>query len=141
MIGEALSPARDLEHALARALAALDFERARSESSIKSPAFVDFLSRLAGARLLPCPDDDPHACALYFYAEPGDHMGFHYDNSYYRGAHRPHHGVRDQPRDGDLQTVRVEHKGCHRLLRPRRAVQTEDHAPVIAPLPRALQVC
>ena len=52
----------------------------------KSPAFIDFASRLTGARLLPCPDDDPHACALYFYTEPGDHMGFHYDNSYYKGA-------------------------------------------------------
>ncbi len=52
----------------------------------KSPAFLDFLSRLTGVRLLLCPDDDPHACALYFYTEPGDHMGFHYDNSYYKGA-------------------------------------------------------
>ncbi len=52
----------------------------------KSPAFIELLSRLAGVRLLPCPDDDPHACALYFYTEPGDHMGFHYDNSYYKGA-------------------------------------------------------
>ena len=51
----------------------------------KSPAFIDFVSRLTGARVRPCPDADPHACALYFYTEPGDHMGFHYDNSYYRG--------------------------------------------------------
>lgn len=52
----------------------------------RSPAFIDFLSRLVGARVMPCPDGDPHACALYFYTEPGDHMGFHYDTSYYRGA-------------------------------------------------------
>jgi hypothetical protein len=52
----------------------------------RAPAFIDFLSRLTNARLLPCPDSDPHACALYFYTEPGDHMGFHYDTSYYRGA-------------------------------------------------------
>lgn len=52
----------------------------------RSPAFMDFLSRLAGVRLLPCPDTDPHACALYFYTEPGDHIGFHYDTSYYKGA-------------------------------------------------------
>lgn len=52
----------------------------------KSPAFIDFVSRLTGAPVMPCPEDDPHACALYFYTEPGDHMGFHYDNSYYRGA-------------------------------------------------------
>jgi len=35
---------------------------------------------------MPCPDDDPHACALYFYTEPGDHIGFHYDASYCKGA-------------------------------------------------------
>jgi hypothetical protein len=52
----------------------------------RSPAFMEFLRRLTGAALLPCPDDDPHACALYFYTEPGDHMGFHYDTSYYKGA-------------------------------------------------------
>ena len=55
-------------------------------SLYRSAAFVDFLSRLAGARLLLCPDDDPHACALYYYTEPGDHIGFHYDTSYYKGA-------------------------------------------------------
>jgi len=52
----------------------------------KSPAFVDFLGRLVGARVMPCPEDDPHACALYYYTEPGDHIGFHYDTSYYKGA-------------------------------------------------------
>ena len=52
----------------------------------RSAAFIDFLSRLVNARVMPCPDDDPHACALYFYTEPGDHMGFHYDRSYYKGA-------------------------------------------------------
>ena len=30
--------------------------------------------------------NDPHSCALYFYTEPGDHIGFHFDTSYYRGA-------------------------------------------------------
>jgi len=51
-----------------------------------APAFMDFLSRLLETRLLRCPDNDPHACALYYYTEPGDHIGFHYDTSYYRGA-------------------------------------------------------
>jgi hypothetical protein len=51
-----------------------------------SPAFIDFISRLVGVAVTPCPDDDPHACALYFYTEPGDHIGFHYDTSYYKGA-------------------------------------------------------
>ncbi len=40
---------------------------------------------MTGRRLQPCPASDPHACALYFYTEPGDHIGFHYDTSYYRG--------------------------------------------------------
>lgn len=51
----------------------------------RAPAFVEFLASVTGRRLLPCPDSDPHACALYFYTEPGDHIGFHYDTSYYRG--------------------------------------------------------
>lgn len=52
----------------------------------KSPAFIDFISRLVKAPVMPCPEEDPHACALYFYTEPGDHIGFHYDTSYYQGA-------------------------------------------------------
>lgn len=52
----------------------------------RSPAFIDFLSRLTDARLMLCPDNDPHSCALYYYTEPGDHIGFHYDTSYYKGA-------------------------------------------------------
>jgi hypothetical protein len=52
----------------------------------RSEAFRRFLGRLVRAELLLCPDDDPHACALYFYTEAGDHMGYHYDTSYYRGA-------------------------------------------------------
>jgi hypothetical protein len=52
----------------------------------KSPAFIDFISRLVQSPVMPCPEDDPHSCALYFYTEPGDHIGFHYDTSYYKGA-------------------------------------------------------
>jgi hypothetical protein len=52
----------------------------------RSAAFRAFLEGVTGRRLLPCPESDPHACALYFYTEPGDHIGFHYDTSYYRGA-------------------------------------------------------
>ena len=52
----------------------------------RSQVFMDFLSRLVGARLMLCPENDPHACALYYYTEPGDHIGFHYDTSYYKGA-------------------------------------------------------
>jgi hypothetical protein len=51
----------------------------------RSPALIDWLGQLAGDRLLPAPVDDPHAYALYFYTNPGDHIGWHYDNSYYVG--------------------------------------------------------
>ncbi len=51
----------------------------------ESAAFVAFLAAVTGRRLLACPPADPHACALYFYTEPGDHIGFHFDTSYYRG--------------------------------------------------------
>src|SRR3972149_3564726 len=33
----------------------------------RSPAFLEFLGRLTGARLPRCAAPDPHACALYFY--------------------------------------------------------------------------
>jgi hypothetical protein len=52
----------------------------------RSPAFIDFLGALTGRPLQACPVTDPHSCALYFYTEPGDHIGFHFDTSYYRGA-------------------------------------------------------
>jgi hypothetical protein len=52
----------------------------------RAPALIAFLSALSGRALGPCPASDPHACALYFYTEPGDHIGFHFDTSYYRGA-------------------------------------------------------
>lgn len=51
-----------------------------------SPAFIKWLSEISGAPLQLCPDEDPHACALYFYTEAGDHIGWHYDTSYYNGA-------------------------------------------------------
>ncbi len=58
---------------------------------------IDVLSQLAGVPLLLCPDEDPHACALYFYTEPGDHIGYHYDTSYYKGArYTVLIGLRDQ---------------------------------------------
>ena len=52
----------------------------------RSPAFVGFLTRLTNVSLTQCPTNDPHACALYYYTEAGDHIGFHYDTSYYKGA-------------------------------------------------------
>ena len=52
----------------------------------RHPAFLEFLAGVTGQRAQPCPESDPHACALYFYTEPGDHIGFHYDTSYYQGT-------------------------------------------------------
>lgn len=51
-----------------------------------APAFVEFLRAITGREAAACPERDPHACALYFYTEPGDHIGFHYDTSYYKGT-------------------------------------------------------
>jgi hypothetical protein len=51
----------------------------------RSAALISWLEELSGERLLPCPMEDPHAYALYFYTRAGDHIGWHYDTSYYRG--------------------------------------------------------
>lgn len=51
----------------------------------RSPALIDMLTDIAGERLQLSPPDDPHAYALYFYTRPGDHIGWHYDTSYYAG--------------------------------------------------------
>jgi len=47
--------------------------------------WMNLLSQITGVPLLLCPEEDPHSCALYFYTEPGDHIGYHYDTSYYKG--------------------------------------------------------
>lgn len=52
----------------------------------RSRPLTDFFEALTGVDLLPCPADDPHTYALYYYTRPGDHIGWHYDTSYYRGA-------------------------------------------------------
>ena len=52
----------------------------------RSPAFLEFVRRVTGANAGYCPETDPHACALYYYTEPGDHIGFHFDTSYYKGT-------------------------------------------------------
>jgi hypothetical protein len=51
----------------------------------RSPALMDWLAQVCGERLQISPPDDPHAYALYFYTRPGDHIGWHYDTSYYAG--------------------------------------------------------
>ena len=51
----------------------------------RSPALIGWLERVCGEPLQMSPLDDPHAYALYFYTRPGDHIGWHYDTSYYAG--------------------------------------------------------
>jgi hypothetical protein len=51
----------------------------------RSPRLLGLLEQLAGERLQVSPEDDPHAYALYYYTRPGDHIGWHYDTSYYSG--------------------------------------------------------
>ncbi|HEY6457497.1 MAG TPA: CDP-alcohol phosphatidyltransferase family protein [Steroidobacteraceae bacterium] len=51
----------------------------------RSPQLLGWLGTLTGERLQLSPADDPHAYALYFYSRPGDHIGWHYDTSYYAG--------------------------------------------------------
>jgi phosphatidylglycerophosphate synthase len=51
----------------------------------RSKALIDWLGALCGEQLQTAPPSDPHGYALYYYTEPGDHIGWHYDNSYYAG--------------------------------------------------------
>jgi len=51
----------------------------------RSPALIQWLGEMAGERLQMSPAQDPHAYALYFYTRRGDHIGWHYDTSYYTG--------------------------------------------------------
>lgn len=51
----------------------------------RSKELIGFLEHLTGDKLLLSPADDPHAYALYYYTKPGDHIGWHYDTSYYDG--------------------------------------------------------
>ena len=52
----------------------------------RAPELLAFLCAMCGRELLYCPATDPHTYALYYYTEVGDHIGFHYDTSYYKGA-------------------------------------------------------
>jgi hypothetical protein len=51
----------------------------------RSAALLRWLAELTGERLQFSPPEDPHAYALYFYTREGDHIGWHYDTSYYAG--------------------------------------------------------
>lgn len=64
----------------------IDQQAAAIAALYRNAEFKAWLARLCGQELLPSPEDDPHAYALYFYTEAGDHIGWHYDTSYYKGA-------------------------------------------------------
>jgi hypothetical protein len=51
----------------------------------RSKALIGWLEKITGDKLQVCPDTDPHAYALYYYTRQGDHIGWHYDTSYYDG--------------------------------------------------------
>jgi hypothetical protein len=51
----------------------------------RSKALIGWLEQICGEQLLPSPEQDPHAYALYYYTREGDHIGWHYDTSYYNG--------------------------------------------------------
>jgi hypothetical protein len=51
----------------------------------RSEALIRWLETISGDKLQVSPEADPHAYALYFYSKPGDHIGWHYDTSYYDG--------------------------------------------------------
>jgi hypothetical protein len=51
----------------------------------RSAQLLGWLAQIAGEPLQLSPVQDPHAYALYFYTRAGDHIGWHYDTSYYAG--------------------------------------------------------
>jgi hypothetical protein len=51
-----------------------------------STSHLDLFSQITNKKLLTCPPNDSHAYALYLYTRKGDHIGFHYDTSYYSQA-------------------------------------------------------
>jgi len=50
-----------------------------------SAQMKQFIENVVGEKLMVCPEEDPHSVALYYYTEPGDHIGVHYDKSFYKG--------------------------------------------------------
>ncbi|HEX3603823.1 MAG TPA: hypothetical protein VHU43_07005 [Steroidobacteraceae bacterium] len=51
----------------------------------RSVALRRWLDELTDEHLELSPADDPHGYAFYFYTRAGDHIGWHYDTSYYAG--------------------------------------------------------
>eukprot|EP01052_Picozoa_sp_SAG31_P022651 SAG31_NODE_1811_length_7219_cov_1.768118_2_plen_283_part_00 len=52
----------------------------------KNPVFIKSLEEISGRKqLMLSADSDPHAAVVYYYAQPGDFIGWHYDTSFYYG--------------------------------------------------------
>lgn len=89
-----------------------------------APALTAFLKSLTRTDLQLCPAQDPHSYALYYYTEAGDHIGWHYDTSYYRGArYTALIGLVDE------SDCRFEFE----LHRGNRARESEHHSIALAP--------
>lgn len=103
-----------------------DLDRLTTEFAelYRSPALVNFFNALTGVELQPCPPEDPHTYALYYYTEPGDHIGWHYDTSYYQGArYTVLFGLVDQ------SSCKLEYE----LFRGRKDRQSEHHSVALTP--------
>lgn len=48
-------------------------------AAYRSPALIELIAGLAGRPLFVKPDEDPHACAIHVYRDPGDFVAWHYD--------------------------------------------------------------
>lgn len=64
---------------------ALDRIGSRAAGIYGSAVMRHFIETIVGESVEDCPVDDPHTYALYHYSEPGDHIGWHFDTSFYRG--------------------------------------------------------
>ncbi len=48
--------------------------------------FIEYLKKITKeSKFFECPVEDPHGVALYYYEQPGDHISWHYDTSFYKG--------------------------------------------------------
>lgn len=88
------------------------------------PEWRAWLNEFTEGDLLLCPISDPHTYALYYYTEPEDHMGWHYDTSYYQGRrYTVLMGLVDQ------SSCRLEYQ----LYRDDRDHKPETHALALTP--------
>ncbi len=63
----------------------IDRQGAGIAALYRSKPLREFLQQISGEQLLDCLPGDPHSYALYLYTDPGDHINWHFDTSFYRG--------------------------------------------------------